>query len=208
MANMDGLDAESERVQELRSICCFPTHFISISCSESYWVPLGSASSVHSPGKKVHFVTADVGGSGVLENADRRVIAKPKMDTSSVLASESSVFLEGQTITKQAQTVLRSVGFDLSFYVWLWQWNDDPVRGIKKILHSSDHPLFFWIMGSELNPPCPRKHLCRLPKAEAVFVVLLVAWWLDCNAYFLWAVYSIANIWYLHTLFLYYSKYV
>lgn len=80
-------------------------------------MPSGSASSVHSSGKKVHFVTADVGGSGVLENADRRVIAKPKMDTSSVLASESSVFLEGQTITKQAQTVLRSVDFDLSFYV-------------------------------------------------------------------------------------------
>ena len=55
----------------------------------------------HGSSKKVHFVTADVGGSGVLENADRRVIAKPKMDTSSVLASESSVFLEGQTITKQ-----------------------------------------------------------------------------------------------------------
>lgn len=36
MATMDGLDAESERVQELCSICCFPTHFISISCSESY----------------------------------------------------------------------------------------------------------------------------------------------------------------------------
>ena len=166
MANMDGLDAESERVQELRSICCFPTHFISISCSESYWVPLGSASSVHSSGKKVHFVTADVGGSGVLENADRRVIAKPKMDTSSVLASESSVFLEGQTITKQAQTVLRSVDFDLSFYVWLWQmlilWGE-----IKKFLHSSN-PHFFWITGSELNPPCvwsacvgyPRRRLC------------------------------------------------
>lgn len=63
----------------------------------------------------MHFVTADVGGSGVLENADRRVIAKPKMDTSSVLASESSVFLEGQTITKQAQTVLRSVDFDFDY---------------------------------------------------------------------------------------------
>ena len=65
----------------------------------------------------MHFVTADVGGSGVLENADRRVLAKPKIDTSSVLASESSVFLEGQTITRQAQTVLRSVGFNLSFVI-------------------------------------------------------------------------------------------
>lgn len=153
MATMDGLDAESERVQELCSICCFPTHFRSISCSESYWVPLGSASSVHSPGKKVHFVTADVGGSGVLENADRRVIAKPKMDTSSVLASESSVFLEGQTITKQAQTVLRSVDFDFDYGKW-WscegnQKNPPFLRpyifrglpGLNWILHASEAPV-------------------------------------------------------------------
>ncbi len=37
--------------------------------------------------------------------------------------------------------------------------------------------------GMEILWPMPWKHLCRLLKAEAVFVVLLVAWWLDCNGY-------------------------
>eukprot|EP00435_Cladocopium_sp_Y103_P012876 s3119_g3.t1 len=55
----------------------------------------------HGSSKRVHFVTADVGGSGVLESTQQRVLAKPKIDPSSVLASENSVFLEGQAITKQ-----------------------------------------------------------------------------------------------------------
>ena len=57
----------------------------------------------HIQGKRVHFVTADVGGSGVLESTPQCVLAKPKIDPSSVLASENSVFLEGQAITKQAR---------------------------------------------------------------------------------------------------------
>ena len=199
---MDGLDAESERVQELRSICCFPTHFISISCSESYWVPLGSASSVHSPGKKVHFVTADVGGSGVLENADRRVIAKPKMDTSSVLASESSVFLEGQTITKQAQTVLRSVGFDLSkkwCLTMAMKWWSCEGKSKKSSIPPTIH--FFVDYRVWIESSMRLKHLCRLPKAEAVFVVLLAAWWLDCNGYsFIYCIHQYRK--YIYTSFL------
>ena len=53
-------------------------------------------------GKAVHFVTADVGGSGRLENDEKRVLAAPKVDTSTVLASKTSVFLEGEAITRQA----------------------------------------------------------------------------------------------------------
>lgn len=53
-------------------------------------------------GKAVHFVTADVGGSGLVEKAERRVLAAPKIDTSTVLASKTSAFLEGEAITRQA----------------------------------------------------------------------------------------------------------
>ena len=67
----------------------------------------------------MHFVTADVGGSGVLESAQQRVLAKPQMDPSSVLASENSVFLEGQAITKQAGKSHTAVVSDL-FVVKSW----------------------------------------------------------------------------------------
>ena len=50
----------------------------------------------------MHFVTADVGGSGVLENSSRRVLASPKVDTSTVLAAKTSAFLEGEAITGEA----------------------------------------------------------------------------------------------------------
>ena len=53
-------------------------------------------------GKSVNFVTCDVGGSQVMENAKKRVLALPKIDSSSVLASKRSVFLEGAPITRQA----------------------------------------------------------------------------------------------------------
>lgn len=55
----------------------------------------------HGSSKSVNFVTCDVGGSQVMENAKKRVLALPKIDSSSVLASKRSVFLEGAPITRQ-----------------------------------------------------------------------------------------------------------
>ncbi|CAJ1424591.1 unnamed protein product, partial [Effrenium voratum] len=55
----------------------------------------------HGQSSAVHFVTCDAGGSGRLASPSQRVRAEPKVDTSTVLATERSVFLEGEQITSE-----------------------------------------------------------------------------------------------------------
>lgn len=57
----------------------------------------------HGKAKTVRFVTSDVGGSGIMEDLSRNVLARPEVDKSSVHAMPTSVFLHGGPASKVIQ---------------------------------------------------------------------------------------------------------
>ncbi|CAE7568348.1 unnamed protein product [Symbiodinium natans] len=57
----------------------------------------------HGKATTVRFVTSDVGGSGIVEDLSRNVLARPEKDKSSVLATSTSVFLQGGPASKVIQ---------------------------------------------------------------------------------------------------------
>eukprot|EP00439_Symbiodinium_sp_Y106_P086989 s121_g37.t2 len=54
----------------------------------------------HGKAKTVRFVTSDVGGSGIMEDLSRNVLARPEVDKSSVHPMPTSVFLRGGPASK------------------------------------------------------------------------------------------------------------
>jgi len=57
----------------------------------------------HGKAKTVRFVTSDVGGSGIMEDLSRNVLARPEVDKSSVHPMPTSVFLRGGPASKVIQ---------------------------------------------------------------------------------------------------------